>query len=211
MNETILVVDDEPKIVKQARDYLERSNFRVVTASDGQNALTLARHERPDLVVLDEPMSGLDPLGRALVRDLITEEARQGRTVFYSSHILHEVDLISDQVVLLNEGYVVAEGNIRGVRSEMQKHPLQVTIRCIPLDAPDDPGRVLLATLAIPPVQSQILADQPPQHRLHRAEHLAGIQHRRLEHLLAAERQELPGELRRPLGSPGDLLEHLEA
>ena len=60
MNETILVVDDEPKIVKQARDYLERNNFRVVTTGDGQSALTLVRHERPDLVVLDIVMPGLD-------------------------------------------------------------------------------------------------------------------------------------------------------
>jgi len=70
VNETILVVDDEPKIVKQARDYLERNNFRVVTASDGQSALTLARHERPDLVVLDLNLPGLDGLDvcRALHR-----------------------------------------------------------------------------------------------------------------------------------------------
>jgi ABC-2 type transport system ATP-binding protein len=47
-----------------------------------------------------------------------------------SSHILHEVDQISDQVILLNEGYVVAEGNIHGVRSEMQNRPLKILIRC---------------------------------------------------------------------------------
>ena len=60
---TILVVDDEPKIVKQARDYLERSGFRVITAGDGKMALALAHHERPDLIVLDlnlPVMDGLD-------------------------------------------------------------------------------------------------------------------------------------------------------
>ena len=51
MNELILVVDDEPKIVKQARDYPERSGIRVVPAGDGKTALAQARHERPDLVV----------------------------------------------------------------------------------------------------------------------------------------------------------------
>jgi two-component system alkaline phosphatase synthesis response regulator PhoP len=63
MNETILVVDDEPKIVKQARDYLERSGYRVFEASDGKTALAQARHEQPDLVVLDlnlPEMDGLD-------------------------------------------------------------------------------------------------------------------------------------------------------
>ena len=53
MNELILVVDDEPRIVKQARDYLERNGFRVTDAADGKHALVLARHERPDLIVLD--------------------------------------------------------------------------------------------------------------------------------------------------------------
>ena len=71
MNETILVVDDEPKIVKLARDYLERSGFRVVVAEDGQMALTVARHERPDLVVLDLNLPVIDGLDvcRALRRE----------------------------------------------------------------------------------------------------------------------------------------------
>ena len=63
MNETILVVDDEPKIVKQTRDYLERSGFRVVSAGDGRTALRVVRQEQPDLVVLDlmlPEMDGLD-------------------------------------------------------------------------------------------------------------------------------------------------------
>ena len=71
MNELILVVDDEPRIVKQARDYLERSSFRVVTAADGKNALFVARRDRPDLIVLDlnlPEMDGLD-VCRALRRD----------------------------------------------------------------------------------------------------------------------------------------------
>jgi DNA-binding response OmpR family regulator len=71
MNETILVVDDEPKIVKQARDYLESAGFRVATAGTGPLALAAARHERPDLVVLDlnlPEMDGLD-VCRALRRE----------------------------------------------------------------------------------------------------------------------------------------------
>jgi DNA-binding response OmpR family regulator len=71
MNELILVVDDEPKIVQQARDYLENGGFRVATAGDGKTALATARHERPDLVVLDlnlPEMDGLD-VCRALRRE----------------------------------------------------------------------------------------------------------------------------------------------
>ena len=70
MSGTILVIDDEPKIIRLARDYLERSGFRVVGAGDGQTALALARDEKPDLVVLDLNLPGMDGLDvcRALRR-----------------------------------------------------------------------------------------------------------------------------------------------
>jgi DNA-binding response OmpR family regulator len=69
--ETILVVDDEPKIVKTVRAYLETAGFRVVTAGDGQMALTVYRHEKPALVVLDLGLPGLDGLdvARSLRRE----------------------------------------------------------------------------------------------------------------------------------------------
>jgi two-component system alkaline phosphatase synthesis response regulator PhoP len=71
MNELILVVDDEPQIVKLARDYLERGGFQVFTAADGTTALAQARHQRPDLVVLDLNLPGMDGLDvcRALRRE----------------------------------------------------------------------------------------------------------------------------------------------
>lgn len=62
MAKTILVVDDEPKIVKVLKGYLEQASYRVVTAADGQMALTTFRHERPDLVVLDLSLPGIDGL-----------------------------------------------------------------------------------------------------------------------------------------------------
>jgi two-component system alkaline phosphatase synthesis response regulator PhoP len=71
MHETILVVDDEQKIVKQAQDYLERGGFRVLTALDGTTALAVARGERPDLIVLDLNLPDRDGLDvcRALRRE----------------------------------------------------------------------------------------------------------------------------------------------
>ena len=70
MNELILVVEDEPKIARLARDYLERASFRVLIAGDGSSALAMARGERPDLVILDLNLPGMDGLDvcRALRR-----------------------------------------------------------------------------------------------------------------------------------------------
>jgi DNA-binding response OmpR family regulator len=60
MSELILVVDDEPKIIRLARDYLEKNGYRVLTAGDGQSALNMARREKPDLIVLDLMLPQLD-------------------------------------------------------------------------------------------------------------------------------------------------------
>jgi DNA-binding response OmpR family regulator len=67
----ILVVDDEPKVARLARDYLEKNGFRVTTAADGQSALTIARREKPDLVILDLMLPNLD--GREVCRILRRE------------------------------------------------------------------------------------------------------------------------------------------
>ncbi len=93
--------------------------------------LAQAISHRPSVLILDEPLNGLDPMARAEVIALFRELADGGLHVIVSSHILHEVDLISDQVVLINGGYIVAEGDIGEVRDEMEdEHPAQVLIRC---------------------------------------------------------------------------------
>jgi ABC-2 type transport system ATP-binding protein len=84
----------------------------------------------PCVLILDEPLNGLDPLVRAETIALFREFSGEGRHVIISSHVLHEVDIISDQVILMSSGYVVAEGEIKGVRSEIEDHPIQVLIRC---------------------------------------------------------------------------------
>jgi len=84
----------------------------------------------PRVLVLDEPLNGLDPLVRAETIALFRQFASEGRHVVVSSHILHEVDMISDQVILLSSGYVVAEGQIQSVRGEIREKPMQILIRC---------------------------------------------------------------------------------
>ncbi|MBV8808083.1 MAG: ABC transporter ATP-binding protein, partial [Acidobacteriaceae bacterium] len=84
----------------------------------------------PRVLILDEPLNGLDPLVRAETIALFRSLAKQGCHVLLSSHVLHEVDIISDQVILMSGGYVIAEGNIQAVRSEIQDQPMQILIRC---------------------------------------------------------------------------------
>ncbi len=86
-------------------------------------------HE-PQVLVLDEPLNGLDPMARAEVTDIFKEMAAEGRFILISSHILHEVDVLADRVALLDSGYVVAEGEIDEVRVEMEARPIQVLVRC---------------------------------------------------------------------------------
>jgi ABC-2 type transport system ATP-binding protein len=86
---------------------------------------------QPGVLILDEPLNGLDPMVRAETIVLFRQLAADGLHLIISSHILHEVDMMSDRVVLLNNGYVVAEGAIHGVRDEMDvEHPMQILIRC---------------------------------------------------------------------------------
>lgn len=92
--------------------------------------LAQALSHDPKVLVLDEPLNGLDPLARSEMIALFRSAAAEGCYVIISSHILHEVDVISDQVILLSNGYVVAEGKIHNVRSEIQEHPTQILIRC---------------------------------------------------------------------------------
>lgn len=92
--------------------------------------LAQAISHEPKVLVLDEPLNGLDPMARAEIIAVFQNLAAEGHHVIISSHILHEVDMIADQVVLLTGGYVVAEGEIGGVRTDIEEQPIQVLVRC---------------------------------------------------------------------------------
>jgi ABC-2 type transport system ATP-binding protein len=112
---------------------VEAADRKVAGYSKGmRQRIRLAQsiaHE-PVVLILDEPLNGLDPMVRAETIALFRKLAAEGLHLIVSSHILHEVDMMSDRVVLLNNGYIVAEGNIHGVRDEMEEHPMQILIRC---------------------------------------------------------------------------------
>jgi ABC-2 type transport system ATP-binding protein len=111
----------------------EAADRKVAAYSKGMRQrirLALALSHRPEVLVLDEPLNGLDPMARAECIALFQALAKEGLHVVISSHILHEVDRISDHVVLLSHGYVVAEGRIHDVRTEVTDHPMQILVRC---------------------------------------------------------------------------------
>jgi ABC-2 type transport system ATP-binding protein len=111
----------------------DAANRTVAAYSKGMRQrikLAQAIAHDPQVVVLDEPLNGLDPLARSEAIALFRQWGEKGRHVIVSSHILHEVDQISDQVILLSQGYVVAEGQIQGVRSEVKDQPMQILVRC---------------------------------------------------------------------------------
>ena len=111
----------------------EAANRRIAGYSKGMRQrikLAQAIAHDPKVLVLDEPLNGLDPLVRAETIAMFRRYASEGRYVVVSSHVLHEVDLISDRVILLTGGYVVAEGQIHGVRTEIQERPMQIVVHC---------------------------------------------------------------------------------
>ena len=92
-------------------------------------------HE-PELLVLDEPLAGLDPIGRRRVIDVIKAWGRDGRSVVVSSHVLHEIELMTSNIVLLHNGRILAEGNVHQIRDLIDEHPHTVRITA------DDPRRL---------------------------------------------------------------------
>jgi ABC-2 type transport system ATP-binding protein len=131
---------DAHRLTREALDRVQLGHaaFRKIAGySKGMRqkvrlAQAIAHH--PRVLVLDEPLNGLDPMARAESLALFEELGRQGMHLIISSHILNEVDSISDRVVLITGGYLVAEGNIQQVRREVRDKPMQVLVRC---DRPD--------------------------------------------------------------------------
>jgi len=91
---------DRP-VRRLSKGMLQRTGLAAALVSD------------PELLILDEPMSGLDPVGRKEVRDIILEERASGRTIFFSTHILSDVEAMCDRVSILREGKVVVSGALR--------------------------------------------------------------------------------------------------
>lgn len=138
---------------------LDAGSRRIAGYSKGMKQRIKLAHSichGPRVLVLDEPLNGLDPIGRADMIALLRTRAEAGHHVIVSSHILNEVDLISDAVVMIHGGKVVAEGAIREVREEIVEHPVQFLVCC------DNPSRVANRAFELEHVVgAQLLNDRP--------------------------------------------------
>ena len=83
----------------------------------------------PQLLILDEPLSGMDPIGRRKTIKLIKDWGRAGKSVIVSSHILHEIEAMTSNILLINQGRILAEGNVHQIRDLIDEHPHTVYIK----------------------------------------------------------------------------------
>jgi len=116
-----------------AGEFLDR---RIATYSKGmrqRTKLAQALAHEPELLVLDEPLSGTDPVGRREIMDIVAELGREGRSVLVSSHVMHEVEAMTDRFLLIYSGRVLAAGHVREIRQLLHEIPHRVRIAC---DAP---------------------------------------------------------------------------
>ncbi|MFW6158439.1 MAG: ABC transporter ATP-binding protein [Planctomycetota bacterium] len=83
----------------------------------------------PDLLILDEPLAGTDPVGRSELIDLLKRLADAGRTVLVSSHVLHEIEAMTENILLIDHGQLVAEGNVREIRALLEGRRHRIVVR----------------------------------------------------------------------------------
>lgn len=128
--------DEEPLAVLERVGIAEVADRKAGGYSKGMKqrlALGMALAGKPDLLILDEPSTGLDPNGAREMRKIIREERDRGATVFFSSHILEQVDAVCDRVGILRNGELVAEDTVERLRNTIgEQATLTVTVDSIP-------------------------------------------------------------------------------
>jgi ABC-2 type transport system ATP-binding protein len=113
-------------------DLMDAANKKIGAYSKGMRQrvkLAQALVHDPEVLILDEPLSGMDPIGRRKTMRLIRDWAKQGRSVLVSSHILHEIETMTSNILLINNGRILAEGNVHQIRDLIDTHPHTVYIR----------------------------------------------------------------------------------
>ena len=113
-------------------DLLDAADRKIGAYSKGMRQrvkLAQAIAHDPELLILDEPLSGMDPIMRRRTIRVIKEWGRSGKSVLVSSHILHEIEAMTSNILLIHNGRILAEGNVYQIRALIDEHPHTVSIR----------------------------------------------------------------------------------
>jgi ABC-2 type transport system ATP-binding protein len=124
--------DDRAHRALEAFDLLEAAGKKIGAYSKGMRQrvkMAQALAHDPELLILDEPLSGLDPIARRKTIRLVKDWARLGKSIIVSSHILHEIESMTSNILLINQGRILAEGNVHQIRDLIDTHPHTVSIR----------------------------------------------------------------------------------
>lgn len=151
---------------KQAKEKAERALERVdLTDAMHRKCGTYSKGMRqrvriaqafahdPSLIIFDEPLSGLDPIARHKIRGVFTALAAQGCSLLISSHVLHELQGLTERITLIHRGRLLAQGEIGEIRQLLSKHPRKISVTC---NAPVD---LAVELLRLPGVRSAKLAE----------------------------------------------------
>ncbi len=120
-------------------DLMEAANKKIGAYSKGMRQrvkMAQALVHDPQLLILDEPLSGMDPIGRRKTIRLIRDWGRAGKSIIVSSHILHEIESMTSNILLINNGRILAEGDVHQIRDLIDEHPHTVYVRA------EDPRRI---------------------------------------------------------------------
>jgi ABC-2 type transport system ATP-binding protein len=124
--------DEAARRALTAVDLMDAADKKIGAYSKGMRQrvkLAQAIVHDPLLLILDEPLSGMDPLARRRTIRLIREWARAGKSVLVSSHILHEIESMTGNILLINNGRILAEGDVHAIRELIDEHPHTVYVR----------------------------------------------------------------------------------
>jgi ABC-2 type transport system ATP-binding protein len=124
--------DEAARRAIAAVDLVEAQDKKIGAYSKGMRQrvkLAQAIVHEPQLLILDEPLAGMDPIGRRKTIRLIREWGRSGKSIIVSSHILHEIESMTSNILLINNGRILAEGDVHQIRELIDEHPHTVYVR----------------------------------------------------------------------------------
>ncbi len=138
----------------------------------------------PELIVLDEPLQGCDPLARTTIMNVIKELGAMGRTVLVSSHILNEIERITEQIVILHRGRILALGNSHAIREMLDQHPHKIMLNC------ENPRELAKDLMKIDEVTGMSFANS--DNLIIETKHLGEV-HKKLPEIIVESKQKVTG------------------